>query len=204
MIDETEVSREAYENCVRNNGCSETRANDYSTTGQQPINGVSFYQARSYCEAQGSRLPSEHEWEYAARGPDGLLFPWGNGFVGQNANFSDVNRDWPNSNKTINDGYANISPIGSYPAGISWVGALDMGGNVWEWTNTLYKDYPYNKTDGRTIDSSNYKILNKISLRGGSFSDSFGSLRSAKRFPGKADNVSFVIGFRCARSNSRL
>ena len=137
-IDKTEVTRGAYESCVSAGVCTSTPDSQYSTTANQPINRVTWYQAAAYCEWRGARLPTEAEWEYAARGPDNLKYPWGNEFDGNKVHYSQNS-----SNKTAD--------VGNYPSGTSWVGALDMSGNVWEWTNSLYKDYPYVNNDGRNL-----------------------------------------------------
>ena len=116
------------------------------------------------------RLPSEAEWEYAARGPDSLLFPWGNEFDRPVLNFCDLRCGSPGADSGASDGYALTGPVGSYPGGASWVGALDMAGNLWEWTSGLPYDYPYRADDGREVgaevDSSSFRTL-----RGGAWID---------------------------------
>jgi formylglycine-generating enzyme required for sulfatase activity len=101
---------------------------------QLPVTGIDWSYADQYCQWRGQRLPSEAEWEKAARGPNGLEFPWGSDFDEQKTNTGD-NDDWE-------DGYA---PVGSYPQNKSPYGAFDMGGNVWEWTNSWYEAYPGNQ-----------------------------------------------------------
>lgn len=182
-IDKTEVTRAKYQNCINAGVCTETPDNEYSIHNTQPINRVTWLQARDYCEWRGARLPTEKEWEYAARGPDNLIYPWGNEFVPENLAFDD------NSSETAN--------VGSYSTGSSWVGAVDMSGNVWEWVSTFYRNYPYDATDGR--ESNNDDIIER-GLRGGGFSNASSSLRSAKRlrnFPPTYEN--HYWGFRCAR-----
>lgn len=193
-IDETEVTRADFEACARvDTRCGEVLSSEYSTTANQPINFVSWYQAAAYCEWRGARLPTEAEWEYAARGPDELTYPWGNQWDANKTNSYEEN----SSNPTV----ATV-PVGSYPRGESWVGALDMAGNVWEWTSTLYQGYPYSETDGRNIIGYKDNILNSISIRGGSFIDDSIIVRSVDRGRGSADDFNQFIGFRCARSNS--
>jgi formylglycine-generating enzyme required for sulfatase activity len=102
-----------------------------------PINGVNWYQAVEYCEWKGKRLPSEAEWEYAVRGDDGRMYPWGN--------------DAPTCNHVVAGGCNNppgTAAVGSKPAGASAFGALDMHGNVMEWCADFYQaDYYYISPD---------------------------------------------------------
>ncbi|TVR20152.1 MAG: ergothioneine biosynthesis protein EgtB, partial [Anaerolineaceae bacterium] len=145
----------------------------------QPVVGVLWYEAMAYAEWRGCRLPTEAEWEYSARGPNSLIYPWGDEFDGDNLVY------WGNSN----DRTANV---GSRPAGSSWVGALDMSGNVWEWTSSLFEPYPYDVDDGRENVSS---IMRRV-LRGGSFLIVSPGLRATARNWDYPDGVSIYFGFR--------
>ncbi len=204
-IDLTEVTRTQYQACVNAGACEAPSSSDYSTEPNQPINRVTWYQAQDYCQWRDARLPSEAEWEFAARGPDGLIFPWGNELTGDEANHCDANcgeQTWASGygyiNEDHNDGYAVTSPVGSYPQGVSWVGALDMSGNVWEWTSTVYMNYPYTESDGR--EDLNLNSPDDLVLRGGSFSNSTRYLRAATRNRDIPDNEFISYGFRCVRS----
>ena len=209
-IDETEVSRGAYESCVSAGVCTSTPDSQYSTTANQPINRVTWYQAAAYCEWREARLPTEAEWEYAARGPDNLIYPWGNSMVGHEANHCDSNcanadwfkEDWVYKNPNNNDSYAETAPVKSYPNSVSWVGALNMSGNVYEWVSSLYKGYPYVNNDGRNLTGNETSVTELIALRGGSFFDPADFLRAAFRLRVVAGVGSASFGFRCARSNS--
>jgi serine/threonine-protein kinase len=111
-----------------------------------PVIEVSWYGAAAYCAWVNGRLPTEAEWEYAARGPDGLLYPWGNTFDGNLVNYRDASFTFTSrgfeKDTVYNDGHASWAPVGSYPDGASWCGALDMAGNVWEWVNDWFdRDY---------------------------------------------------------------
>ena len=156
-----------------------------------PITRISWFESRDYCAKRGARLPTEAEWEYAARGPDNLRWPWGTPF--------DINKVVWNSVKT--------APVGSIPAGASWVGALDLAGNVFEWVSSIYKPYPYVATDGRENPDDSTSLR---SLRGGAMSNLDGDLgpsniqmRSSTRNAQKPDwNLLQDTGLRCARSDT--
>jgi len=159
------------------------------TEPNQPRTAVRWLTALKFCEGRGARLPTEAEWEYASRGPDSRTYPWGNEFV-QDYVVSALNADQP-------------AAVGSKPGGVSWIGAYDLVGNVWEWTSTIYDPeqfpYPYNSNDGRDEFSDDATIARVI--RGGSFDDEASNvLRAANRFRYIPIGWSFYDGFRCARS----
>lgn len=207
-IDRTEVTRAQYQQCVLAGSCSETSESEFSVNNDQPINRVSWFQADAYCTWRGVRLSTEAEWEYAARGTDNLLFPWGNNFEASFSNHCDGNcgveswsEDYEYVNEENDDSYAITAPVRSYPDGASWVGAFNMSGNVWEWTNSIYEDYPYDATDGREANTGTRSDLTRV-LRGGSFDHAAFNLRSAVRAQLTPNNVSFEnYGIRCARSD---
>jgi formylglycine-generating enzyme required for sulfatase activity len=129
---------------------------------RQPVVGVSWYEAMAYARwlsAQTSddyRLPTEAEWEKAACGTEGQIYPWGNEWKTGLANSFESTRD-------------ATTTVGNYPIGRSPYGALDMSGNVWEWTRSKYRDYPYDPDDGR--ENINNPEGTRFVLRGGSWVD---------------------------------
>ena len=172
-IDRTEVTNAQYKKCVDAGACSPsfesgsyTRDSYYGNPeyDDYPVSVRNLDQTREYAEWVGGRLPTEAEWEYAARGPDGNIYPWGNGAP-------------DGSLLNYNGNVGDTTAVGLYPDGASWCGALDMAGNVWEWTQSLHQEYPYDPTDGREdLDASGLRVL-----RGGSFLDSAKYVRCAYR-----------------------
>ncbi|MDX2138154.1 MAG: SUMF1/EgtB/PvdO family nonheme iron enzyme [Chloroflexota bacterium] len=178
-IDRTEVTNEAFDSTVAD--CTW-----WSSEAEQPRICITWFDARDYCASRGARLPTEREWEYAARGPNNLIYPWGN-------TWNENNAVW---NGNSNGGAANV---GSRPSAASWVGALDMSGNLWEWTSTIYEPYPYVATDRREDDTGYRTDIRRV-LRGGSFYGSTDDLRAPTRIRYFPINVLDVIGVRYALS----
>ncbi|MGQ9910723.1 MAG: SUMF1/EgtB/PvdO family nonheme iron enzyme [Candidatus Flexifilum sp.] len=165
-----------------------------SVLGQHPIESITWLEARDFCTLRGARLPTEAEWEYAARGPDGLAYPWGNTFIANNA-------VWDRDVGGIMLMSETTQDVGSFPTGRSWVGALDMAGNVMEWTSSLYWSYPYDSNDGREVDTNTRANIEHRVVRGGSWmSDDPYELHVAFR-DREYSNIRVSSGFRCARSS---
>ena len=152
------------------------------TDANRPRERITWFEARDFCTLREVRLPTEAEWEYAARGPDNLVYPWGNEFVADN---------------TVYDGNSGsqTAEVGSRAGGASWVSAQDMSGNVWEWVSSLYLDYPYGSDHENAQNSTDVRVL-----RGGSWNFFDNYLRAAYRYGDDPDFWDFKLGFRCARS----
>ncbi len=169
--------------------------------GEHPRENITWFEAAAFCDLRGARLPTEPEWEYAARGPDGLAYPWGNTFDGTVLNFCDRYCLWAQQDISFNDGHVESAPVGLYPGGVSWVGAYDMSGNVREWVSSLYAPYPYDASDGReAIDTAETDDPASRVRRGGSWYDAADGLRTTARQPLFPDGRHNNTGFRCART----
>jgi formylglycine-generating enzyme required for sulfatase activity len=159
------------------------------------LDAIRFCQWLSSREHKKYRLPTEAEWEYAARGTDGRKFPWGNH---QNradlANFADRNTVFAWSDRDIDDGYAESSPVGAFPLGASAFGIEDMAGNVWEWCLDYYAAYtPAPKVNPRGPTAGARRVY-----RGGSWKSRFNSLRATVRNSNAPSFSCNDLGFRIA------
>ncbi len=191
-MDRTEITNAQYEQCVVAEVCdvSAHKSDNRYNGAMQPVVGISWHDAEAYCAWVGGRLPTEAEWEYAARGPESLTYPWGNEWQPGLANCWEVD---------CQDGYEYTAPVGSFPAGASWVGALDMAGNVREWVMDWYGNYPSEQQVNPTGPTSGeYRVL-----RGGSWANPLAFNRCSYRVgydPGFRYNNR---GFRCVQTSSQ-
>ena len=223
-LDETEVTVDAYQKCsdagkcrraskaVEWEGMTKPQARIYSTAcnegtegrGDHPINCVSWQQARDYCDLQGKRLPTEAEWEYAARSSDGRVYPWGdeepsskmlNACGWECVNWANRQGEKLTSLYEENDRYPTTAPVGSFPAGNSRFGAKDIVGNVWEWVADWEAPYSKDEKHNPTGSSTGEKRV----IRGGAWNGGYKAwLRPSFRYAMQPETLSHGIGFRCA------
>ena len=207
-IDRAEVSNRQYQGCVEAGMCPEPRCwaggdsiwEDSNFNGaEHPVLCVNWLEAKGYCEWVGARLPTEAEWEYAARGPEGRQYTWGDRLEGRVANFCDVNCPKNYADSAFDDGYAYTAPAGSYPDGASWCGAEDLSGNVWEWVSDWMGKYPAERQVNPKGPPSGIQHV----IRGGAWDTMQVDMRSAARKGAREYFELSYLGFRCAASASQ-
>jgi len=196
-MDKYEVSNGQYQKCVAAGGCtqpwdtsSDTRPSYFGNEqyANYPVIQVDWNQASAYCKWAGRQLPTEAQWEKAARGTDGRTYPWGEGIDCQKANYMGKPGGCT----------GDTTEVGNYPQGASLYGAMDLAGNVMEWVNDWYGEEYYSQSPTQNPSgpsSGEYRVL-----RGGSLRDGQSYTRSAARtrdLPGKRLQE---IGFRCVSS----
>ncbi len=230
-IDELEVTVAKYKACSDRGACKRAgaanewkgitehekrafdplcNARDPKGRANHPVNCVDWEEAAQYCESLGAgvRLPTEAEWEFAARGPDGRKYPWGD----QDPSAAHLNAcgleclGWAKANGVplkamyqADDGFPNTAPVGSFPQGKSRYGVADVAGNVWEWVADWYA--PYGKSGDVPVDPKGPATGSERVIRGGAWNGAEPSwVRPTFRFQKNPAARTYGDGFRCAKS----
>ncbi len=203
-IDRMEVSNQQYRLCVEAGACQAPTTCDFGqvafddgTRLHHPVVCVTWHDAQSYCQWASGQLPTEAQWEKAARGTDGRIYPWGDTIDCSRGNVDDeVHVDAyvvPGGRGC--DGYEGTAPVGSYPRGASPYGVLDMAGNVWEWVRDwrdweYYDRSPSHNPQGPA--AGDLKIV-----RGGSWHYGYRFMRATTRHSAPPEHRADALGFRC-------
>ena len=201
FLDKTEVRAGEYAVCVRDGGCTKNHLKigekeifsgcnqgDVLETSRHPVNCIDQDQAAQYCKSVGKRLPTEAEWELAARGTDGRTYPWGN---------AKPTTCWMAIVGGVSGACARKGTweVGTTADGRSPVGAFDMAGNVWEWVGDGYEMYPKSDVTDPFVPPTGSRGV----LRGGSWDYSVSAARTTSRLPLSRTSAQISTGFRCAK-----
>jgi len=179
--------------------------NDPTAKATHPVNCVDWDMASIYCGAQGKRLPTEAEWEFAARGPTARIYPWGDAPPDER-HLNACGKEcvaWGKKHKQdlramyeTDDGFPNTAPVGSFPMGNSRYGLFDVVGNVWEWAGDWEARYDSAaQSDPRGPGEGKERVV-----RGGAWNGSYPAwVRPTQRYAFPPGTKSFAVGFRCAK-----
>ncbi len=210
-IDQYEVTNQAYLKCVLAKKCQApqySKCNVFDAKGGKRVDGgevskalrapgapvvcVSWEQADAFCRWSGGRLPTEAEWEKAARGDqDTRDFPWGDDWEPRKLNWGEA------QGMGVVDGYASVSPVGAFESGVSPYEVHDMAGNVWEWVADWYSADYYESSP--EVNPVNTKAAAHKVLRGGAWSFAGNGARVSFRHSASPQLVQDAVGFRCVR-----
>jgi sulfatase modifying factor 1 len=199
-LDRYEVTRRDYEACVHAGGCTPA-AREIRHPGliepDHPISGITFAQAEALCRARGGRLPTEAEWERAARSDSARRYPWGFFYNEGLANHGGpaLTLDPSDGETSSQDGYSHLAPVGAFAGSAGPHGLVQMAGNVWEWTADAYAPL---STQEQRVDPLATTGLGMRVVRGGSFRAPAFALRVTHREPRPEAGAFVDVGVRCA------
>jgi formylglycine-generating enzyme required for sulfatase activity len=206
-IDRTEVTLGDYTHCLVAHRCRPLPGGSDAADPRLPVANVTWADAQAFCRYAGGRLPTEAEWEKAARGTDGREYPWGGDAQCARANWGNFDGEGPCAGR--NPGHPVA--VGQYPDGASPYGVLDLGGNVWEWVADRYDDEaasiapaPQPRRDRRRGErpirgaGRAAALVERRLVKGGSCCSFFVGPRAANRNAWAPDHRDFDLGFRCA------
>ncbi len=188
-IDQFEVTQKEYSKIMGQNPSSVIGDN-------LPVHNVTWHESNEYCQKLNKRLPTEAEWEKAAKGGTDFIFSWGNEMISGRANFCDKTcpKRWKEGN--FNDGFAHVAPVGTFPP--NKFDLYDMAGNVYEWVEDWYSEDSYNNRPTKNPlgpKKGSYKVI-----RGGSWINYSVGTRPTDRTDTKPNERLDFVGFRCAKS----
>ena len=202
-MDKFEVTHDQYKLCVADRACTApTDISFYNNSSfkNHPVVNINWSQAKAYCQWAGRDLPSEAQWEKAARGDDERKYPWGDNYpTSDYANLCDLGCASGSKLENFSDGYSQTAPVGNFPMGSSPYEVHDMAGNVWEWVNDWYAEDYYGSQREWANPSGPMTGEEKV-LRGGAWDNSERFIRSTNRGWGSPEVFGEDLGFRCALS----